>query len=489
LRRHATLETGRGLPGRVWLSRTPAWVPDLAGDPECVEEAAVAQAGLRTAFVFPIRLDSAVAGVFVFFGRESRPRDDALLEMAEEIGGQIGQFAARELAQKALSEREEQLRQSQKMEAVGTLAGGIAHDFNNLMTVVSGRAQILMSHARGDDRMRRDLELIHQTAARAARLVKQLLIFSRRQVLEPRVLDLNSVVAGIKPMLERLIREDIDLVAVLGPGLWRVKVDPGQIEQVIVNLAVNARDAMPGGGRLTMETANVEPDEETRRLAGVEPGEYVMFAVSDTGYGMDAETRARIFEPFFTTKGPGEGTGLGLSTVYGIVKQSGGGIAVESEPGRGTTFRIYLPRVDAPLERLESAPPAADETLGGTETILLVEDDADIRALIREVLQSHGYTVLEASDVNDAMAIGGRHPAPIDLLLTDVVMPNSSGPELAQRLVSARPDMQVLYMSGYTGAAVHRVRKLGPNFLEKPFTPDALALAVRKTLDLSQGSS
>ncbi len=487
LRRHATLETGHGLPGRVWLSGAPAWVPDIAGDPECAEEAPVAQAGLRTAFVFPIRLNSAVAAIFVFFGRESRARDDALVEMAVEIGGQIGQFVARELAQKALSEREEQLRQSQKMEAVGTLAGGIAHDFNNLMTVISGRAQLLIRDARENDRTLRDLGLIRQTAAQASRLVKQLLAFSRRQVLEPKVLDLNSAVAGTRPMLERLIREDIELVAALRPELWRVRVDPGQIEQVIVNLVVNARDAMPGGGRITMATANVELDEEARQRTGAEPGEYAMLAVSDTGRGMDAETQARIFEPFFTTKAPGEGTGLGLSTVYGIVKQSSGGIAVESEPGRGTTFRIYLPRVDAPLERPGSALPAADETLGGTETILLVEDDVDVRALIREILQSYGYEVLEASDVTDALAIGGRHPAAIDLLLTDVVMPGLSGPELAQRLVATRSAMKVLYVSGHTGVVV---QEQGPSFLRKPFTPTELALTVRKALhDPGPGSS
>jgi PAS domain S-box-containing protein len=484
LRRRTTFAPGRGLPGGAWLSNAAAWVHDIAADPECLEEAAAARAGLHAAFAFPIRLDAKVAGVLLFFGRESRPRDDALLEMAAEIGSQVGQFVARELAQKALAEREEQLRQSQKMEAVGTLAGGIAHDFNNLMTVIAGRAELLIGHAGRDEKLFRNLDLIRKTAARAVALVAQLLAFSRRQVLEPRVFDLNTVVEGTRPMLERLIREDIRLGAVLGADLWRVRVDPGQIERVIINLAVNARDAMPQGGRLTMETANVELDQEHEyRRAGVEPGAYVMLSVRDTGSGMDAETQARIFEPFFTTKAPGEGTGLGLSTVYGIVRQSSGGICVDSEPGQGTTFRIYLPRVDKPLDVVAPAQPPP-EVLGGTETILLVEDEEEIRALTREVLQFHGYMVLEAHDVTEAMAIGARHPATIDLLVTDVIMPRMSGPALAERLVSARPGMKVLYMSGYfDNPAQHQSLDQNARFLRKPFTPDILARTVRQALD------
>jgi PAS domain S-box-containing protein len=381
---------------------------------------------------------------------------------------------------------EEQLRQSQKMDAIGRLAGGIAHDFNNLLTVIAGRAQLIISRLRPEEPIHRDATLVRATADRAAALTQQLLAFSRKQVLQPQVLDLNAVVAAMEPMLGRLIGEDIDLAVVPAPGLGRVKADPGQIEQVIVNLVVNARDAMPEGGRLTVETADVELDPTyASRHFSVAPGAYVMLAVTDTGLGMDEQTRSRVFEPFFTTKGPGKGTGLGLATVYGIVKQSGGDIRLYSECGHGTSFKIYLPRVaeqvTAPAEA-RSAPTAVPR---GDETVLLVEDEPEVRDLAREILEASGYTVLQACDPAEALLMAERHAGAIHLLLTDVIMPRQSGRALAERLRPLRPELQVLYMSGYTNEAIARHGVLEPDtvFIQKPFTPAALGRKVRETLD------
>ncbi len=387
-----------------------------------------------------------------------------------------------------LSQLQDQLRQAQKMEAVGRLAGGIAHDFNNLLTAITGYGDLLMASLAPDDPRRADVEQIRKATDRAATLTKQLLAFGRRQVLQPRVLDLNAVVADMEKMLRRLIGEDIELVTVPGPGLWRVKADPGQLEQVLMNLAVNARDAMPHGGRLIIETANVELDEAyARRHVAVRPGPYVLLAVSDTGCGMDAETLGHVFEPFFTTKEPGKGTGLGLATVYGIVKQSGGNIWVYSEPGRGTTFKIYLPRVDAPLEAAGAAAAAASAAgpAGGRETLLLVEDDDGVRVLAREVLRRKGYRVLEARDGREALRRSETHDGPIALVVTDLVMPGLGGREVFARLAVRRPDLRVLYTSGYTDAAIFRqsVFEPGTAFISKPFTPDALARRVREVLD------
>ncbi len=380
---------------------------------------------------------------------------------------------------------EEQLRQAQKMEAVGRLAGGVAHDFNNLLTVIKGYSDLLLDMVGTDDRVRKAADEINKAANRAASLTRQLLAFSRQQVLQPRVLDLNTVVANVHSMLRRLIGEDIDLVTIPGAGLGRVKADPGQVEQVILNMAVNARDAMPDGGKLTITTANVELDEAyAHQHFTVRPGPYVMLAVSDTGCGMDAETRAHIFEPFFTTKEKGKGTGLGLATVYGIVKQSDGYIWVYSEPGQGTTFKIYLPRVD---EAVGSLQPGSARTgpPRGSETVLLVEDEESVRVLVRDVLQRNGYNVLEVANGKEAIQLSERHPGPIHLVVTDVVMPGMSGRELARRLAIQRSDTKVLYMSGYTDDAIvhHGVLDPGTPFLEKPFTTDALARKVREVLD------
>jgi signal transduction histidine kinase len=384
-----------------------------------------------------------------------------------------------------LSQAQDQLRQAQKMEAVGRLAGGVAHDFNNLLTAITGYSDLLMSDLAEGDPRRADLEQIKHAADRAAGLTRQLLAFSRRQVLQPRVLDLNVVITDVEKMLRRVIGEDIDLVTIPGSALGRVKADPGQLDQVILNLAVNARDAMPEGGKLTIETANVELDGAyALRHIAVRPGPYVMLAVSDTGCGMDAEILARLFEPFFTTKEVGKGTGLGLATVYGIVTQSGGSISVYSEPGRGTTFKMYLPRVKEAVEtRVVVASP--DTPVRGSETILVVEDEEAVRSLARLVLERKGYTVLEARHGTEALRVSERHEGPIALVLTDLVMPGLGGRELAGRLATVRPDTKVLYMSGYTdNAIVHQgVLDAGAAFLSKPFTPDALARKVREVLD------
>ena len=395
----------------------------------------------------------------------------------------------RKQAERALRESEARLRQSQKMEGIGQLAGGIAHDFNNFLTVINSYSDMLLGELDFSNPFaRKGLEQIKEAGHRAALLTRQLLLFSRQQVLEPKVLDLNEVVSNIAKLLRRLIGEDITQVLCLHPALGRVKIDPGQMEQVIMNLAVNARDAMAGGGQLTIETANIELDNAyVRKHALVQPGPYVMLSVSDTGCGMDAGTQAHIFEPFFTTKGPGKGTGLGLATVHGIVKQSGGSIGVSSDLGKGTTFKIYFPRIEGAAERLEplSAPNAA---LRGSETILLVEDEEMVRALAQAILERYGYTVLAAKHVNDALRIAQAGPQAIHLLLTDTIMPGMNGPELAQQVLAIRPEMKVLYMSGYTDKAFTSTAAWEPGtaFLQKPFTPQTLGRKVRETLAVPQ---
>jgi PAS domain S-box-containing protein len=379
---------------------------------------------------------------------------------------------------------EDQFRQAQKMEAVGRLAGGVAHDFNNLLTVITSYSTLLLDDLEATDPRREDLNEILKAATGAAGLTRQLLAFSRQQVLEPKVLDLNAVVAGAGKMLQRLIGEDVALVTVLAPDLASVKADPGQVEQVIMNLAVNSRDAMPQGGKLTIETMNVElGDAYTLDHPPVSPGAYVLLSVSDTGTGMDEPAKAHLFEPFFTTKEQGRGTGLGLATVYGIVKQSGGFVWVYSEPGHGTTFKIYLPRVhETPLAPLREGSP---EAFRGTETILLAEDSAGVRAVAREVLQRNGYAVIQASDGRAALELAATHSGTIHLLVTDVIMPEMSGRQLADRLRDERPGLQVLFVSGYTDDAIirHGILEPGIAFLQKPFTPEALARKVRAVLD------
>jgi PAS domain S-box-containing protein len=380
---------------------------------------------------------------------------------------------------------EDQLRQSQKLESVGMLAGGIAHDFNNLLTVITGYSDLTLNQMGKTDSIAVNVQEIKKAAARATSLTRQLLAFSRKQMLQPKILDLNTVIVDIEKMLGRLVGEDLELLVSPGIPLGHVKADPGQIEQVILNLVVNARDAMPNGGKITIETANVFLDEAFgRRHIAVQPGWYAMLAVSDTGHGMDAETQENIFEPFFTTKERGKGTGLGLSTVYGIVKQSGGNVWVYSEVGVGTSIKIYLPLIDEQVTKPGAAPRCA--TNGArTETILLAEDEEMLRHLVRDILKMHGYSVLEAATPAEALMMCQRHEGPIHLLLTDVVMPQMSGRELAEELGKFRPDTRVLYMSGYTDQAIvhHGILDGGIDFIGKPFTADAVALKVDEVLN------
>ncbi len=384
---------------------------------------------------------------------------------------------------------EQQLRQSQKMEAVGRLAGGIAHDFNNLLMVISGYSEFLLDRVGPNPALRGPAQEISSAAQRASSLTRQLLAFSRKQMLAPKILDLNGVVTENLKMLTRVIGEDIDLVMVPAPTLGAVRADAGQIEQVIINLAVNARDAMPSGGKLVIETANTTLDEEhARLLSPLQSGDYVLLTISDTGFGMDAETQSHIFEPFFTTKGT-KGTGLGLSTVYGIVKQSGGYIWVASEPGKGTSFKIYLPRVAERAETPAVVVPPEDEASiePGTETILLAEDEANLRYLARQFLEKQGYRVIEAADGTAAMQIAVAHEGVIHLLLTDVIMPGMNGRELAQRISEIRPQTKILYMSGYTENVIGHNGTLdaGVRLLQKPFTLRDLKGKVREVLDSS----
>ena len=378
----------------------------------------------------------------------------------------------------------EQLRQSQKMEAVGRLAGGIAHDFNNLLTAILGYTHLLGDALAHDPALRARVEQIRLAGESAASLTRQLLAFSRKQVLRPVVLDLNDVVSAMQPMLERLIGEDVRLGLALSTDLGPVRADRGQVEQVLLNLVVNARDAMPRGGRLLVETLNVELDESyAAGRVDVKPGVYALLAVTDTGTGMDAETVRHLFEPFFTTKAPGRGTGLGLATAYGIVRQSDGHVTAYSEPGHGATFKVYLPLVSSPVT---SAPPSrsSDALPRGSETVLLVEDDAGVRHLVCEVLKSQGYRVLDAADPEEALRLAETHEGTIDLLISDVVLPGESGPRMASRLRALRPGLAVLFVSGYTDEAVQRHGVLAASslFLQKPFTPADLAAKVREAL-------
>jgi len=406
----------------------------------------------------------------------------------------LGVTVSRELTQaegrRERSRLEQQFRQAQKMEAVGRLAGGVAHDFNNLLTVITGYAELLLSDARLAAPQRTALQEIQRAAERGGALTHQLLAFSRGQPFTPRSVQLNTLIVNMEKMLSRLIGEDIELITVAAAEPATIRTDPGQLEQVVMNVAVNARDAMPGGGKLIIETANAQVDQT---YAGpnvdLKPGSYVVLSVSDTGMGMDPETVTHLFEPFFTTKAPGKGTGLGLATAYGIVKQSGGAISVYSEPGRGTTIKIYLPSAAAKTgaEPVESSPA---EALRGSETILVLEDEARVRKLVCEVLAARGYTVLEAVRGEEAIRMAREHKGRIHLLLADVVMPEMSGPQALEKIRQKHPRVKVLFMSGYTDEAMvhHGILDSGAPFLQKPFLPEALARKVREVL-ASQASA
>jgi len=392
----------------------------------------------------------------------------------------------RKRAEAALLQKEAELRQAQKMEAIGNLAGGVAHDFNNLLTVILGSTELLAMKLETDSPGHADLQAIEEAAQRAGTLTRQLLAFGRKQILQPKLVDLNEVVSKIERILRRLIGEDIDLTVAAAPSLGLVLVDPGQAEQIIMNLAVNARDAMPTGGHLKIETAEVTLDaRQAREHVGVTNGPHVMLAVSDTGVGMDAATQSRIFEPFFTTKEPGKGTGLGLSTVFGIVRQSGGAIEVISELGKGTTFKVYFPHSRAGRHERAPSPSSGVAAPGGRETILLVEDDKHVRVLARKLLTRAGYQVLEAEGAAEALALAARHTSSIHLLLSDVVMPRMGGRQLADKLLAERPGIKVMFMSGYTDDSIlrHGVLASGISLLQKPFTRESLLHQVRQILD------
>ena len=413
--------------------------------------------------------------------------EDAVISPVRDPSGQVVNYVAVKRDVTDVRRMEEQLRQSQKMEAVGRLAGGVAHDFNNLLTAISGYSDLLLHRLPEYSTLRRDVEEIRKAGDRAAALTHQLLAFSRRQVLQPKVLDLNAVVTNMGQMLRRLVGENVELSTDLSPSLSRVKADPGQIEQVIVNLAINARDAMPDGGRITIATADADLSPAYAVAhPEVRPGPHVLLSVADTGHGMDDETQAHLFEPFFTTKERGKGTGLGLATVYGIVQQSGGHIRVNSAADSGSTFLIYLPRVDAPEDDSQGeVRPPLPRPSPGTETVLLAEDEEGVRRFAREILSGNGYKVLEAGNGREALLLSEAHRGEIHLLLTDVVMPKMSGRELTERIRPLRPDLRILYMSGYIDDAIlrHDVLEDGIPFLQKPFTSEGLARKVREVLD------
>ncbi|HEV8676566.1 MAG TPA: response regulator [Methylomirabilota bacterium] len=487
---------GTGAAGWAIAEGGAVWAADLLAEPRIrltdeQRQRAVASAS-RAIVAVPLRVKGQLLGAISLAEETSRTFSDAdvalLQTFADQAALAIENARLYEDARRAyreLSEAQHQLRQSQKMEAIGRLASGVAHDFNNLLTVIRGRSELLRARLAADDPLYRHARLIETTAERAGALTHQLLAFSRKQVLQPKVLDLNQVLGGMEKMLRRLIGEDIDLIFAMDPALDRVRADPAQLEQVILNLVVNARDAMPHGGRLVVETSNLRVDGEPGGEApGLQPGTHVMLAVGDSGVGMDEETQSHVFEPFFTTKEPGTGTGLGLATVYGIVKQSGGEVAFESEVDRGTTFRIYLPGVQEPAESVAASLPQVSAPRG-IETILLVEDDDALREMTREMLALYGYRVIDARHPGEALLVAERRPDRIDLLVTDIVMPQMNGCELAERLVELRPNLRVLYMSGYADETV--IRRAGVNgaltLLQKPFAAGTLAHKVREALD------
>jgi signal transduction histidine kinase/DNA-binding response OmpR family regulator len=470
----------------VWRTRRPVWTPDGMRDPRWATRELLPDFPRHSALFVPTPVrGEIVGGLFVIRWGAGPEPSSGELRLVEGIAAQVGLALERREAEFTRTRLETELRHAQKMDAIGRLASGVAHDFNNVLTVILGRSEILRGALTPENKLYRHADLIQKSAERASTLTQQLLALSRKQVLEPRVLDVGALLGGLNRMLRRLIGEHIDLAVSVPAALGRIKADPGQIQQVILNLVVNARDAMPDGGRLAMEAAGVELDDAlAREHPGTRPGRYVMLAVADNGVGMDEAIRAHLFEPFFSTKGPGKGTGLGLATVYGIVKQSGGFITYESQPGKGTTFRVYLPQVDEPVDAVEyeAEPPGPSH---GSETILLVEDDEFLRATAREMLELYGYRIVDARHPGEALLVAERRAEPLDLLLTDVVMPQMSGPELAGRVVELRPRIKTLFMSGYADDPTFQEAGLPPGvtLLRKPFSANALAQKVREVLD------
>jgi PAS domain S-box-containing protein len=470
---------GEELPGGVWATGEPVWIPDVIQNLGFRRRTVAAKLGLRSVLVFPIKLRSEVLGVLEFFSARALPPDAELLAVFVALGTQIGQFIERK-------QLEEQFRQSQKMEAIGQLAGGVAHDFNNLLTVIQGYTQILQATENLAPEMADSLQQVFLASERAARLTYQLLAFSRKQVMQLRPVDLNESIAGVSAMLHRIIGEDVALRVKPGLSLPLVQADPGMMEQALMNLVLNARDAMPKGGTLTVETSAVTMGEPDARLhPNGRPGQFVRLRVADTGCGMTPETMSRVFEPFFTTKPPGKGTGLGLATVHGIAQQHQGWVEVESQPGKGTTFKMYFPAAGqiAKAAPREQAPGVA---LGGAETILLVEDEPALRDLARIILERQGYRILEAGSGVAALSVWADHAAEISLVITDMVMPDGmTGQELAERLTGSKPSLKVIYSTGYSPEALNQNLNLesGLNYLPKPYDPRALVRAVRNRLD------
>jgi signal transduction histidine kinase len=479
LSRRMTFARGVGLPGRVWESGSSISVPDVVVEANFPRMAAAKQAGLRGAFCVPILAGTEVVGALEFFSRENLQPDEDLLRMFAALGSQLGQFSQRKHLENHLIE-------SQKMETVGKLSGGIAHEFNSIMTAIIGHSELLLIDLPAESLLRKNAREIRIAADRAATLTRQLLAYGRKQILQPAILDLNTIVGGMENVLRHLVGNNGNVCITPGAGLKMVKADAGQIEQVIVNIAMNAADAMPNGGTLNLETANVTLDEAyVARFPELKAGEYVMLAITDTGVGMSEMVRTRVFEPFFSTKGVGQGTGLGLATCYGIVKQSGGHITVYSEPARGSSFKMYLPQVESegeiPLQRVDTP-----DLPRGTETILLVEDDSGLRDMAEILLTRLGYTVMIAADGVEALSLkqqrGSRH---VDLLFTDVVMPHMSGKELSDRIQVLYPHTKVLFTSAYTENAIvnQGVLNKGVALLQKPYTPSVLAHKLREVLN------